>query len=217
MTMLNTISLRGLLIDEMTSTTSINGAVTYHGTVCVTRQSGAVDRIPIALESTKIPNLNPFDLCGRLVTISGEVRTFTRSDQAAGHRHQVVVWVHSMYRSPDGVKDDQLVNLEGVLCSPPKFRVTPLGREICELMVACNRGVKSSYIPVICWGRVAREMSTAQVGDKVEMAGRFQSRKYEKKLNFVANGEPVSVWRTAHEISANTCRVIGMQRRMRAE
>lgn len=216
--MLNTISLRGILLDAMTATTSINGAVTYHGTVAVTRESGTVDELPIALDSSKMPNLNPFDLRGQRVTVSGEIRTFTRNDEAVGHRHQVVVWVDSLYKAPDGVRDDQHIALEGNLCQMPKFRVTPHGREICELLVACNRGVKANYIPVICWGYTARRMAGAEVGDLVELTGRFQSRRYEKKLDAFQGGDgPVSVWRTAYEVSAKECRVVGFQRRMRAE
>lgn len=209
--MLNTISLRGILAGDMTTTASINGAVTYHGTIHVTRESGTVDELPFALESRKLPNLNPFDLIGQRVTVTGEVRTFTRNDEEAGHRHKVVVWVESMYKAPYGVRDDQHVALEGNLCKPPVYRVTPGGRQICELLVACNHGAKSSYIPVIVWGIGARRMSGASVGDLVELSGRFQSRKYEKTLDAM-NG--VKVWRTAYEISAKTCRVIGCQRKL---
>lgn len=211
--MLNTISLRGILSDKMTATTSINGGTTYHGSIEVTRQSGTVDVLPFELEDKRIPNLNPFDLRGWRVTVTGEVRSYTRNDQEVGHRHLVVVFVESMYEAPAGVKDEQYVAMEGALCKPPKFRVTPHGREICELMVACNRGVRANYIPVICWGHTARRMAEAQVGDKVELQGRFQSRRYEKKMDAV----DASVWRTAYEVSAKTCRVVGMQRRMRAE
>ena len=216
--MMNTISLRGILLDDMKTTASINGGVVYHGTVEVERESGTVDQIPIALDSRRIPNLNPFDLIGQRVTVSGEVGTVTHNNAGVGHRHIVNVWVQSMYKAPDGVGDEQHVVLEGALCKAPVYRVTPLGREVCDLLIACNVGAKSNYIPVICWGRTAKRMAGAEVGDIVELVGRFQSRKYEKKLDFTDTaGEPVRVWRTAHEISARNCRVIGMQRKMRAE
>lgn len=216
--MLNTISLRGILMDDLTATTHINGGTVYNGTVAVQRESGTVDYLPIALNSEKAPNLNPFDLRGQRVTVSGEIRTFTRNDEAAGHRHKVVVWVDSIYAAPHRVKDEQHVAMEGVLCKAPVFRVTPNGREICELLVACNRGVKANYIPVITWGHTARGMACAEVGDIVDLTGRFQSRRYEKKLDAFQGSEgPVSVWRTAYEVSAKTCRVVGMQRRMFAQ
>ncbi len=212
--MLNTISLRGILMDDMTTTAAINGGVVYHGTVAVRRESGTEDYIPVALDARKTPNLNPFDLVGLRVTVTGEVRTFTRNDEEVGHRHKTVVWVQSIYTAPDGVRDDQHVALEGVLCKLPVYRKTPSGREICELLVACNVGTKSSYIPVICWGMTARRMAGSDVGDIVELSGRFQSRRYEKTLDALGG---VKVWRTAYEISAKNCRVIGVQRRLAAE
>lgn len=216
--MLNTISLRGILMDDMTTTASVGGGKTYHGTVAVQRLSGTVDYLPIVIEGAKFPNLHPFFLTCDRVTITGEIRTYTRNDQEVGHRHKACVFVQSIYKAPDGVRDDQLLALEGALCKDPVYRVTPNGREICELMVACNVGAKASYIPVIVWGFSARKMAGAQTGDLVEISGRFQSRKYEKKLDFTGeSGEPVRVWRTAYEVSAKTCRVIGMQRRLKAE
>ena len=72
--MLNTISLRGILMDVMTTTASVGGGKTYHGTVAVQRLSGTVDYLPIVIEGAKFPNLDPFFLTGNRVTISGEIR-----------------------------------------------------------------------------------------------------------------------------------------------
>ena len=216
--MLNTISLRGILMEGMTTTAAVAGGTTYHGTVAVRRTSGTVDYIPLVIDGKKLHNLDPFTLIGSRVTVSGEIQTYTRNDLAAGHRHKVVVWVQSIYKAPDDVPDDQQLALEGVICKEPVYRVTPNGREICDLLVACNVGTKSSYIPVIACGFTARKMGSAKVDDKVEITGRFQSRQYEKKLDFTgADGEPVRVLRMAYEISAKTCRVVGMQRRLKAE
>ena len=75
--------------------------------------------------------------------------------------------------------------------------MTPFGREITDLLVAVNRAYnKSDYIPCIVWGRNARYASGLEVGDKVVMSGRVQSRDYEKKLE---TGEVVT--RTAYEVS----------------
>lgn len=210
--MLNTITLRGILMDDLTATTSINGNTTYNGTIAVARKSGVVDYLPVSLDAQKVPNLNPFDLRGQHVTATGKIKTITRNDEEVGHRHKVTACIDSLYAS-NGMPDEQHVALEGALCKPPKFRVTPFGREICELLVACNHGINSSFIPAICWGCTARRMAKAEVGDLVELTGRFQSRKYEKKMDAVE----ASVWRTAYEVSAKTCRVFGVQRRMMAD
>ena len=53
-----------------------------------------------------------------------------------------------------------------------------------DLLVAVNRAYnKSDYIPCIAWGRNARFVKNLQVGDKIALSGRIQSREYQKKLS----------------------------------
>ena len=64
-------------------------------------------------------------------------------------------------------------------------------------MLAVNRMYnKSDYIPCIAWGRNAIYSSTLEIGDKIALQGRLQSRQYKKKRE---DGE-VEV-RTAYEVS----------------
>ncbi len=74
--------------------------------------------------------------------------------------------------------------LEGYLCRKPYYRVSPLGREICDIMLAVNRiHGKSDYIPCIAWGRNAKFVSTLKVGSKIDVRGRLQSRSYKKIMS----------------------------------
>ena len=62
--------------------------------------------------------------------------------------------------------------------------MTPLGREIADVLLAVNRAYgKSDYIPCICWGRNARFAGKLDVGEHVAVWGRIQSREYMKKLD----------------------------------
>lgn len=73
--------------------------------------------------------------------------------------------------------------LEGYLCRKPYYRVSPLGREICDIMLAVNRiHGKSDYIPCIAWGRNAKFVSNLAIGSKIDVRGRLQSRNYKKIL-----------------------------------
>jgi len=64
-------------------------------------------------------------------------------------------------------------------------------------LVAVNRAYnKTHHIPRLVWGGKGRYASGLEVGDKVVMNGRVQSREYEKKLE---TGEVVI--RTAYEVS----------------
>ena len=71
--------------------------------------------------------------------------------------------------------------LSGALCKPPVFRRTPLGRSICDLMLAVSRRYgRADYLPVIAWGQLAARCGTLQVGDGLFLEGRVQSRAYKK-------------------------------------
>ena len=74
-----------------------------------------------------------------------------------------------------------LTQLSGSLCKPPIFRRTPLGRSICDLMLAVPRRYgRADYLPVIAWGQLAIQASRLDVGDCISLEGRFQSRTYHK-------------------------------------
>ena len=64
------------------------------------------------------------------------------------------------------------------------------------MLIAVNRSYnKSDYLPCIAWGRNAKFVSNLNVGDKLSMIGRIQSRVYQKKI-----GEEL-VEKVAYEIS----------------
>ena len=76
-------------------------------------------------------------------------------------------------------------------------RTSPLGREICDLMLAVNRQYnKSDYIPAIAWGRNAVYAATLAVGEKIFAEGRLQSREYRKYSD-----DGIAEIRTAYEVS----------------
>ncbi|MBP5312530.1 MAG: single-stranded DNA-binding protein [Clostridia bacterium] len=81
------------------------------------------------------------------------------------------------------VPDMNEIYLDGFICKQPVFRITPLKREISDILLAVNRPYnKSDYIPCICWGRNARFCGKRSVGEHVKIRGRIQSRAYVKRL-----------------------------------
>ena len=92
--------------------------------------------------------------------------------------------------------DCNQVSLFGTLCKTPTLRCTPMGRDICDLMLAVNRHYgRSDYLPCICWGTKAREAAQWEVGTKLRLEGRIQSRHYIKMT------EDGPVEKTAYEVS----------------
>ena len=72
------------------------------------------------------------------------------------------------------------------------------------MMLAVNRAFgKSDYIPCIAWGRNAQYASRFQVGDRIRLTGRLQSREYQKLME---NGEYMT--RNAYEVSAFTLEAV---------
>lgn len=165
----------------------------------VPRLSGAVDTLPVMAEEDL---LNALDLeGGGMFTVSGQIRSHNiRTD---GRRHLLVFVFANTIVCEDGEPIND-VTLEGTLCREPTYRRTPLGREICDVMLAVKRAFKrSDYLPCILWGRTAQEISHCHTRDVITLTGRLQSRVYTKVT------ETGTEERTTYEISALTAEVLG--------
>ena len=128
----------------------------------------------------------------------GQFRSYNRHE---GVKNRLVLSVfvreiNFMEEFTDYTKTNQIF-LDGYICKEPIYRKTPLGREIADLLLAVNRPYgKSDYIPCIAWGRNARFASGFEVGTRVRVWGRVQSREYTKKLS-----ETECEKRVAYEVS----------------
>ena len=158
------------------------------------RLSGAVDTLPVVAREEL---LNGLDLRpGLRLTVRGQIRSHNHTDESG--RHLMVFVFASDLWAEEGDPINE-VTLTGLLCREPTFRRTPLGREICDAMLAVPRAFRrADYLPCILWGRTAQEISRCSVRDRIQLQGRLQSRIYTKYLD----GAPHE--RTAYEISALT-------------
>lgn len=156
------------------------------------RLSGAIDRINIIVRERLLQQTVPED-AARLCVV-GDVRSFNNK---RGEGAKLVITVFARSITPcDDESDHNTVLLTGTICKPPTLRTTPMGRDICDLMLAVNRRYgRSDYLPCIVWGQRARESALWPVGTVVSLEGRLQSRTYLKVLD----GETVE--KTAFEIS----------------
>ena len=174
----NTAIITGHLEGELTVDHTILGESFYTGTVAVRRTSGAVDSIPVTVPGRLLESLelNIFD--GN-VTVTGQMRSYNKTVDGAG---RLILTLFAQNIEPsDGDDTMNQINLVGTLCKLPNYRVTPFGREICDMMLAVNRGFgKSDYIPCIVWGRNSVWASKLVPGDRITISGRMQSRLYEK-------------------------------------
>ena len=174
----NHIILRGSLASMPQFSHENHGRRFFRFLLEVPRLSGAVDVLPVIAREDV---LNAMDLSdGEMLTVSGQVRSHNvREDGRRRLLNDVV--------------------LEGPLCREPTYRKTPLGREICDVMLAVPRAFRrADYLPCILWGRTALECSRFHTRDILRIAGRLQSRAYTKVT------ETGTEERTAYEISALT-------------
>ena len=160
----------------------------------IERRSGYIDEINIMVSERLIFDNTPRP--GDYVEIKGQVRTYNELSEGR-NKLNVVVFAKEIYMSENFGYNENYVYLEGFLCKEPLKRTSPLGREICDLMLAVNRMYnKSDYIPCIAWGRNAGYAESLGVGTKLSVEGRIQSREYRKKLE-----DGTSEVRKAFEVS----------------
>lgn len=190
----NQITLRGQLLALPHFSHENHGKNFFRFTLEVPRLSGTVDLLPVVAEETI---LNGMDLSGGcMLTVYGQVRSHNiRSD---GGRHLLIFVFASTVVCEDGEPINDCV-VAGPLCREPNYRRTPLGREICDVMLAVPRAFhRADYLPCILWGRTAVEASGCHIRDEIRIVGRLQSRIYTKMT------EDGPQERTAYEISALT-------------
>ena len=195
--MTNHITLRGSLVSLPSFSHENHGRRFFRFLLEVPRLSGAVDTLPVIAEEGILNSIGLSD--GEMLTVSGQIRSHnTRSD---GRRHLMIFVFANAVICEDGEPLNNCT-LEGPLCREPTYRRTPLGREICDVMLAVPRAFRrADYLPCILWGRTAQEISRCHTRDRVRICGRMQSRVYTK---LTENG---SEDRTAYEISALTAQI----------
>ena len=188
----NTITLRGTLLSLPQFSHDNHGKRFFRFTLEVPRLSGAVDLLPIVAEESLVMELDP--TAGDMLTVIGQVRS--HNQRTADGRHLLIFVFASSITVEYGNPLNE-VYLEGPLCREPTFRRTPLGREICDAMLAIPRAFhRADYLPCIIWGRIAQEISNCHTRDIIAIRGRLQSRIYTKVTPEGAED------RTTYEISA---------------
>jgi single-stranded DNA-binding protein len=188
----NQITLRGSLLSLPRLSHENHGKKFYRFTLEVPRLSGATDLLPVVAEERLVQNLDPS--AGEMVTVRGQIRS--HNVRSGGVRH-LMIFVFAVSLEAEDGEPINLCTLEGPLCREPVYRRTPLGREICDMMLCVPRAFhRADYLPCILWGRTAQEGSSCHVRDLVRIQGRLQSRNYTKLT------EEGAEERTAYEISA---------------
>ena len=208
----NYLTLVGKVTGEKRFSHEIYGEKFYVFDLEIPRLSGNADIIPITVSERIATDKMLTE--GKNLLVKGQFRSYNSYDTQKNRLiltvfAKDVIEVEEKTEDEDNemVKKDMVTNevvLIGYICKKPIYRQTPFGREIADILLAVNRAYnKSDYIPCIAWGRNARFCQNLEVGTKVKLVGRVQSRTYEKKYE---DGTVEN--RVAYEVSVGSLEII---------
>lgn len=197
----NQVTICGEIAGEFVFSHEVYGEGFYLVDVLARRLSGACDAIPVTVSERLIDVTQNY--IGQYVCVSGQFRSYNRHDEMK-NRLVLSVFAQDLEFAEKLMDDVNQIFLDGYICREPIYRKTPLGREITDMIVAANRSYgKSDYIPCVSWGRNAKYASGLEVGSRIRICGRIQSRQYVKKLDGGSAEE-----RTAYEVSVSKMEVV---------
>ena len=207
----NYLTLVGKVTGEKRFSHEIYGERFYIFDLSIPRLSGNSDIIPITVSERLISDEMLQE--GKKLLVKGQFRSYNSYEN---EKNKLILTVFAKDiteveeendEENEFVKKDTVTNevvLIGYICKKPIYRQTPFGREIADLLLAVNRAYnKSDYIPSIAWGRNARFCQNLEVGTRVKVVGRVQSRTYEKKFE-----DGTSETRVAYEVSIGSLEVL---------
>ena len=208
----NYLTLVGKVTGEKKFSHEIYGERFYVFNLEIPRLSGNADIIPITVSERIVTD--EMLMQGKKLLVKGQFRSYNSYDNEK-NRLILTVFAKDVLEVEDNQEDeenemtkkDMVTNevvLVGYICKKPIYRQTPFGREIADILLAVNRAYnKSDYIPTIAWGRNARFCQNLEVGTKVKLVGRVQSRMYEKKYE---DGTVEN--RVAYEVSIGSLEIV---------
>lgn len=177
----------------------ICGKKFYNFLISSRRASGVCDTVRCIVSDDLISEIRE----NAKLIVFGKLRT--RNISMNGKRKLAIyVAVDAVAEYASDCEDVNDVVFDGFICKTPIHRMTPLGREISDVILAHNRsaGNSADYMPCIAWSKNAGRVAEMKIGTKLEVRGRLQSREYLKRLD----GGKEKEMRTAYELSISKMR-----------
>ena len=202
----NKVTLSGEIVSNFEFSHESYGEGVYTAMIACERTSGQKDIIPIMVSERLVDVKAEWE--GRFVEVSGRFRSYNKHEEGKS-KLVLSVFVREFEEITEEqieyeFRNDNVISLDGYICKQPIYRKTPLGREIADILLAVNRPYgKSDYIPTVCWGRNARFASGLEIGTRLQIEGRIQSREYQKRIS-----DDETVTKIAYEVSVSRMEVI---------
>lgn len=194
----------GTIYEKPTKQFEVEGESFYEGKLEVERLSQISDILPFTISEKLLKAYNLNLECGDSIKFIGELRSYNK---LVDNKSRLILsfFVKEVEKDETPEETTNELSLVGFICKTPVYRTTPFNRQICDVLLAVNRPNfnKSDYIPCILWGRNAKFIQNQEVGTKVSLVGRIQSRKYKKEIR---EGEFEE--RTAYEVSCQSIEIV---------
>ena len=189
----NQVEMCGIIAGQPCVSHQFGEQIFYTFPILIPRLSGTEDCLRILAPQTVFDPQQYTE--GDCISLSGSIRS--RNTHENEKYHLILsVYAYCISPDPEGCFPQNDVTLVGTVCKPPIHRITPLGREVCDIMLAVRRPYgRADFLPLIAWGKNAQLATGAGVGCRFACSGRFQSRIYTKTENDVTSE------RTAYEVS----------------
>ena len=182
---MNEITLKGILKDIEYSHT-LNDIEYHKANLIVPRDDGEDDII--ALKFKKYSNVYQEN---QLVSLKGNIRSYSR--RLSDGKTKVDIYVFTYFDIPSTDENDFEIinhfNIDGRICKTDKIRQDRSGKDNYHFILANNIFTESrqskidTYLPCVCFGTLAKELSTLPVGSQLKLSGSLHSRIYKKFLD----------------------------------
>lgn len=179
---MNEIILRGIVRNIRPSHT-VNDVEYYQADVVTQRKDKKEDSVVIKFKK----HINKYKELDK-VELVGNIRSYTEQLSNGKNKVYIYVFTYQDYPSVSNDEDDILNNVfivDGRICKINELRTTSNGKKNIHFILANNiftsNGQKiNNYLPVTCWGNLAKQISNMNVNDRVTIRGELHSRTYHK-------------------------------------
>ncbi len=137
----NQVNIVGVVDSEFTYSHEVFGEGFYMIEVMVNRLSSMVDRIPLLISERIVDVTQSY--IGQTIRVQGQFRSYNKHEEG---RNRLVLSVFvrefSIVDNPEECDKPNSVYLDGYICKVPVYRMTPLGREIADLLLASESSLR---------------------------------------------------------------------------
>lgn len=199
---LNKVVLTGIITEDFTYHHSTKGTNIYKSFISVKRDSGTDDVLPIMAsekvlkEAFSLTEVKSYGSQNYTVCIEGTMASYNEHVESGKSKLILFIKPNNILIVADNTKPSNNIELTGYIVKDVTVRKTPglkdekgicirQERTIADVMLGVNINMNkrcvSYYIPCIFWGKAATAVGNLEIGTQINIHGRVQSRKYNKR------------------------------------